>query len=176
MAQVSLPYTLSAGQPENVNQLQADLDALVAGVNVVNTAQIADGNVTTVKIADDAVTTAKILDANVTKAKLAASALEAFLQLDTNASRKIKWGSTATGGFGGANRASFNVAHGLGVAPQFWIAFANSIGGADTSTTVEEAVIVSRNGQDATNLNIRCSIANGATASVGTTIYWAAIA
>jgi hypothetical protein len=176
MAQVSLPYTLTAGQPENVNQLQADLDALVAGVNTVNTAQIADGNVTTVKIADDAVTTAKILDANVTKAKLAASALEAFLQLDTNASRKIKWGSYSTGGFGGNNRASFNIAHGLGVTPQFWIAFANSIGAPDTSTSVEEAVIVSRTGQDSTNLSVRCSIANGATASVGTTIYWTAIA
>jgi hypothetical protein len=122
------------------------------------------------------VTTAKILDANVTKAKLAASALEAFLQLDTNASRKIKWGSYGTGGFGGNNRASFNIAHGLGVAPQFWIAFANYIGLNDTSTGVDEPVIVSRYGQDATNLTVRCCLANGATASVGTTIYWAAIA
>ena len=175
MAQVSLPYTLQAGQPENVNQLQADLDALVAGVNTVNTAQIADANVTTVKIADANVTTAKIADANVTKAKLASSALEAFLQLDTNASRKIKWGSTATGGFNGGNRASFNIAHGLGATPVFWIAFANYIGGPSTSTGVDEAVIVSKYGEDSTNLTVRCSLANGATASVGTTIYWAAI-
>lgn len=60
MAQVSLPYTLTAGQPENVNQLVANLDALVAGVNTVNTAQIADANVTTVKIADGNVTADKL--------------------------------------------------------------------------------------------------------------------
>lgn len=60
MAQVSLPYTLTAGQPENVNQLVANLDALVAGVNTVNTAQIADANVTTAKIADAAVTADKL--------------------------------------------------------------------------------------------------------------------
>lgn len=73
MAQVSLPYTLTAGQPENVNQLVANLDALVAGVNTVNTAQIADANVTTAKIADGAVTSAKILDGTITTADLAAS-------------------------------------------------------------------------------------------------------
>ena len=111
-----------------------------------------------------------------TKAKLATDALETFLKLDTAADRKIKWGSTATGGFGGANRASFNIAHGLGVAPQFWIAFADSIGAVDTSTGAEEAVIVSRNGQDTTNISVRCSLANGATASVGTTIRWVVIA
>lgn len=175
MAQVSLPYQLTAGQPENVNQLMDNLNALRVGVNTVNTVQIADANVTTAKIADSNVTTAKIADANVTKAKLASSALEAFLQLDTNASRKIKWGSTATGGFGGGNRASFNIPHGLGATPVFWIAFANYIGGPSTSTGVDEAVIVSKFGEDATNLGVRCSIANGATASVGTTIYWAAI-
>lgn len=60
MAQVSLPYTLQAGQPENVNQLVANLDALVTGVNTVNTAQIADANVTTAKIADSAVTADKL--------------------------------------------------------------------------------------------------------------------
>lgn len=176
MAQVSLPYNLQAGQPENVNQLMDNLDELVLGINNVNTAQIADANVTTAKIADSAVTTAKIAASNVTKAKLATDALETFLKLDTAADRKIKWGSTATGGFGGNNRASFNVPHGLGVAPQFWIAFADSIAGADTSTSAEEAVIVSRNGQDATNISVRCSLANGATASVGTTVRWVVIA
>ena len=60
MAQVSLPYTLTAGQPENVNQLQADLDALVAGVNTIDTAQLASGAVTTAKIADAGVTADKL--------------------------------------------------------------------------------------------------------------------
>lgn len=176
MAQVALPYTLQAGQPENVNQLMDNLDELVLGINNVNTAQIADANVTTAKIADSAVTTAKIAASNVTKAKLATDALEAFLKLDTAADRKIKWGSYSTGGFNGNNRASFNIAHGLGVTPQFWIAFAQYIGGANTSTGVDEPVIVSNYGQDATNLTARCCLANGATASVGSIIYWVAIA
>lgn len=41
MAQVSLPYTLTPGQPENVTQLTENLNALVAGINSVNTTQIA---------------------------------------------------------------------------------------------------------------------------------------
>lgn len=52
MATVSLPYTLQAGQPENVNQLVANLNALVAGVNTVDTAQISAGSVTQAKLAD----------------------------------------------------------------------------------------------------------------------------
>lgn len=67
MAQVTLPYTLTAGTPENVNNLVANLNALVAGINTVDTAQIASS----------AVTTAKIADANVTTAKLATGATSA---------------------------------------------------------------------------------------------------
>ena len=55
MAQVSLPYTLTAGTPENVNNLVANLNALVAGVNTVDTAQLAAGSVTAAKIAAGAV-------------------------------------------------------------------------------------------------------------------------
>lgn len=51
MATVSLPYTLQAGQPENVNQLVANLNALVAGVNTVDTAQLAAGSVSQAKLA-----------------------------------------------------------------------------------------------------------------------------
>lgn len=53
MAQVSLPYTLTAGTPENVNNLVANLNALVAGVNTVDTAQIANNAVTRAKLATD---------------------------------------------------------------------------------------------------------------------------
>lgn len=74
MAQVSLPYTLTAGTPENVNNLVANLNALVAGVNTIDTAQIASSAVTTAKIADANVTTAKIADGNVTADKLSAAA------------------------------------------------------------------------------------------------------
>lgn len=43
MSQVTLPYTLTAGQPENVNQLVANLNAIVAGVNAVDASQIDSG-------------------------------------------------------------------------------------------------------------------------------------
>ena len=71
MAQVTLPYTLTAGTPENVNNLVANLNALVAGVNTIDTAQIASSAVTTAKIADANVTTLKVADGAITSAKIA---------------------------------------------------------------------------------------------------------
>lgn len=60
MAQVTLPYTLTAGTPENVNNLMSNLTALRDGVNTIDTAQIANGAVTTAKIGDSQVTAAKL--------------------------------------------------------------------------------------------------------------------
>lgn len=45
MASASLPFTLTAGQPENVNQLNANLNALLAGVNAVDTSQLDSSSV-----------------------------------------------------------------------------------------------------------------------------------
>jgi microcystin-dependent protein len=45
MALVSFPYTLTAGQPENVNNLNANLTALLNGVNNIDAANITDGSV-----------------------------------------------------------------------------------------------------------------------------------
>lgn len=45
MAQASLPFTLTAGSPENVNQLSANLNALLAGVNAVDTSQLDSSSV-----------------------------------------------------------------------------------------------------------------------------------
>lgn len=52
MAQVTLPYTLRAGEPENVNQLTYNLNALVAGINTVDGTQIASNAITSAKIED----------------------------------------------------------------------------------------------------------------------------
>ena len=60
MATVTLPYTLTAGTPENVNNLVSNLNALVTGVNTIDTAQIAASAVTTAEVADAAITAAKL--------------------------------------------------------------------------------------------------------------------
>lgn len=55
MAQVTLPYTLTPGTPENVNNLMSNLTALRDGVNTIDTAQIANGAVTAAKLASGVV-------------------------------------------------------------------------------------------------------------------------
>lgn len=60
MAIVTLPYSLTPGTPENVNNLTANLNALRDGVNVIDTAQLNTNAVTTAKITDKAVTGAKL--------------------------------------------------------------------------------------------------------------------
>jgi len=71
MAQVTLPYTLTAGTPENVNNLVSNLNALVTGVNTIDTAQIATGAVTTTQILDATIVAADIANSTITAAKLA---------------------------------------------------------------------------------------------------------
>ena len=60
MATVTLPYSLTAGSSENVNQLNSNLNALVTGVNGIDTAQINDGQVTTAKIQDGTIVNADV--------------------------------------------------------------------------------------------------------------------
>lgn len=70
MAQVTLPYTLTAGTPENVNNLMSNLTALRDGVNTIDTAQIANGAITAQKLASGV---GGVTDGSVTDAKLAAA-------------------------------------------------------------------------------------------------------
>ena len=69
MSQISLPYTLVAGTPENVNQLMSNLNAVVTGINALDTkATMSGGDLTgtlpTLTIAALAVTDAKVATAN----------------------------------------------------------------------------------------------------------------
>ena len=58
MAQVTLPVTLTAGQPENVADLNSNLNALVNGVNTIDTAQLSTSRpVTMGTLANDALDT-----------------------------------------------------------------------------------------------------------------------
>lgn len=43
MAQVTLPYNLTAGSPENVNNLMSNLNALKDGINTIDSTQLAAG-------------------------------------------------------------------------------------------------------------------------------------
>jgi hypothetical protein len=52
MPTLSYPFALTAGQPENVNQLTANLDAVKTVVNNLDAANLADGAVNSAKIAD----------------------------------------------------------------------------------------------------------------------------
>lgn len=99
----------------------------------------------------------------------------AHLKLATAADRKIKWGSSATSGFGGSNRLSHTIAHGCPSTPAVTFAWATYISSTSTSTSQSEPVICSVESVDGTNINVRLAIANAATASVGTTVYWVAI-
>ena len=73
MAPLTYTVALTAGTPENVNDLNTNLASIQASVNTIDTAQISASAITATQIAANAVTTAKILDANVTVAKLAAA-------------------------------------------------------------------------------------------------------
>jgi hypothetical protein len=61
MGTLSFPFTLTAGQPENINQLNSNLAAIQAVIN---------GAIDDTNLADNAVTTAKITDGDVTAAKI----------------------------------------------------------------------------------------------------------
>lgn len=57
MATVTFPYTLTAGTPENVNNLNSNLGALLTGVNNVESAQIVDGTIVAGDIASSVLDT-----------------------------------------------------------------------------------------------------------------------
>ena len=75
MAPLTYTVALTAGTPENVNDLNTNLTSIQASINTIDTAQISASAITATQIAANAVTTAKILDANVTNAKLASAAV-----------------------------------------------------------------------------------------------------
>lgn len=66
MAQVTLPYSLTAGSPENVNNLMSNLTALRDGVNTIDTAQIASNAVTADKLSTAVANAAGINQTGVT--------------------------------------------------------------------------------------------------------------
>ena len=113
MAQVS--YTpLSPGAPENVNSLNTILAALAAGVNSVDSTQLASSSVATASIQSGAVT----------YAKLATDSTNAFLKLTTAADKKVAFGTgsitcSSGGGVGAIAYGSSNVTHGMGLTPSY---------------------------------------------------------
>lgn len=79
---LTLTHSATLVLPGAVNMTTAASDAIIAipisgGWQVVATSVVADGSVTTAKLASNAVTTAKITDANVTPGKLAGGTMPA---------------------------------------------------------------------------------------------------
>jgi hypothetical protein len=111
MPTLSYPFALTAGQPENVNQLTANLDAVKTVVNSLDTANLVDG----------AVTSAKIADGTIALGDLATSALNAHLKLLVSADRKLALGvGNATVQTSSLLRGA--VSHGFGAPPTFAVA------------------------------------------------------
>ena len=121
MAQVTLPYTLTAGTPENVNNLVSNLNALVTGVNTIDTAQIAASSVTSAKIADGTIVagdlassvgnfgawtaftptiTGSVTNPGISGANAYNSGTYAKIGRVVTGKVKIQWGSTSTAGSG----------------------------------------------------------------------------
>lgn len=154
MALVVDPYTATPGATIAAAEINARIAAILAQVN---------GNL-------DA---ANVKDASVTKAKLASDALQAFLQLATVGTRKVAFGSVATPAFGGTNRASGTITHGLGVAPVAVMMIAGTIatfGG----EAADSPVTVSWFTPTTTQISYEARIASGQSNNA-TTIYWIAI-
>ena len=87
MAPLTYTVALTAGTPENVNDLNTNLASIQASINTIDTAQISASAITATQIAANAVTTAKILDANVTTAKI----LDANVTNAKLASTAVAW-------------------------------------------------------------------------------------
>lgn len=77
MAQVGNLNTISAGNVATAAEIQENFDALKAGINSIDSTQLAASAVTAAAIADLAITTAKIAVDAVTAAKIAAGAVGA---------------------------------------------------------------------------------------------------
>ncbi len=75
MAQVTLPNTITAGETATAAQVQANFEALVDGVNNVESDQIGVGEVNAGHLADGAVTAAKIATGAIENAKIASGAI-----------------------------------------------------------------------------------------------------
>lgn len=154
MALVVDPYTATPGATIAAAEINARIAAIIAQVN---------GNL-------DA---ANYKDASVTKAKLASDALQAFLQLATPGTRKIKWGVSATGSLGGTPQVSWTIPHGLGTTPT--VAFVIA-GGISTFGSVPQVPVVgSVISFDATNLTAIFRTSNNDNTNNSTPVYWVVI-
>lgn len=154
--------------------------------DAVTTAKITDSSVTLDKLASNSVNASKIVDesvgsselasGSVTKVKLSTDVLDAFLKLDIAADKELRFGKhTMTSGFSGGNRAIYNIPHGLGRVPDVAFVWAEFLSSIHTSTVENEPVIASLHALSSTNIETVLAIANGATAAVGTALYWAVI-
>ena len=80
-----------------------------------------------------------------------------------------------TSGFSGGNRAIYNIPHGLGRCLMLHLCGLSSCRLFTLLPSKTRPVIASLHALSSTNIETVLAIANGATAAVGTALYWAVI-
>lgn len=145
---VTLPYTLTNGQPNDATEVMANFNAIVAEVN-----------------------------GGLDLTNMDSSVGNSFLRLLTSANRKAAFGTFATSAFDAAanmSRATGTFAHGLGSSPVIVLGTCGSI--ADSAHAgAENAPTFAPVSWDATNVSYVCTLGGG-TSNNSTDVYWFAIA
>ena len=113
--------------------------------------------------------------ASVERDRLAADALNAFLKLFTPADHKLAFGTGDNGGasWGGAADRVFDIPHGMGGTPGWWMAWGKrAVSDADS----EDPTVVTMISADNTNLRVKQStLYRGHCNFPGAVVYWVAI-
>jgi hypothetical protein len=116
-----------------------------------------------------------VLNGSIDPANLSAASKNTFLKLASAADRKVVWGTSDNSGasWGLTADRDFNIAHGQGVAPQWWIAWGTT---AISTASGADPTVVSRLSDDATNLRVRQStLYRGTCNFAGANVYWIGI-
>jgi hypothetical protein len=116
-----------------------------------------------------------VLNGSIDPANLSAASKNTFLKLASAADRKVVWGSSDNGGasWGLTPDRVFNIAHGQGVSPQWWIAWGTV---ASSTASGQDPTVVSRISEDATNLTVKQStLYRGNCNFPGAPVYWIGI-
>jgi hypothetical protein len=148
MGTITLPETLTNGQPNDADDVMANFAAILAQVN-----------------------------GNIDLTNLASSLSNGLLKLLTAGDHKLAYGKINNPpAFGGGRKVDWTIAHGLGAVP-VWAHVSDSyVPAADSSTGNDEPATASISAVSSANISVKSFLPIGATASIGPgATWWAAI-